>query len=236
MNKHTSRKGLPEKKTRKKRITLKDRKHAIAAEMTKQAASSSSVDINEDTMVAAGLLKHGAVGEAEIQAALTKHAKTKRLPLKVKCNSCGGEKFCFNVWPERIKEYGSFESVLRGFKCRGCSKNTKIVLKQAKRAVKAAAKEAKEELIYSVPVFVQSPRIIYDLTLKENEELAAHCTATQCFRPDIVLNNSRSCEGCALYANCHCPIKCLKGASSNGGKKSYYLLKKEREAAEAAVV
>ena len=32
---------------------------------------------------------------------------------------------------------------------------------------------------------------------------------TQCFRPDLFLDNGRHCEGCSFYKDCNLSLKCL---------------------------
>jgi hypothetical protein len=46
-------------------------------------------------------------------------------------------------------------------------------------------------------------------SLAKDKEIAAHVTASSCWRPDIYLNNERYCNGCIIYGNCCCPIKRL---------------------------
>lgn len=49
--------------------------------------------------------------------------------------------------------------------------------------------------------------VIYDI-VKNAEECRAATTNT-CWRPDIYLNNDRSCDSCVLYENCACTSKRL---------------------------
>lgn len=38
-------------------------------------------------------------------------------------------------------------------------------------------------------------------------------TQHACWRPDIYLDNGKSCEGCSLFENCSCSVKRLKKKS-----------------------
>lgn len=43
------------------------------------------------------------------------------------------------------------------------------------------------------------------------DKLMTHlCTINACWRPDIYLDNGKSCNGCSLFENCACQIKRLK--------------------------
>ena len=73
-------------------------------------------------------------------------------------------------------------------------KETKV---SAIEALKSYAKEF---------VFDYRP-VVYDIV--KNAEECKNATTNTCWRPDIYLNNDRSCDNCVLYENCACNSKRL---------------------------
>lgn len=67
----------------------------------------------------------------------------------------------------------------------------------------------KKQLInYVKGLKVVSTRQVIDL---KKDRLWAHLvTQYACWRPDIYLDNDKSCEGCILFENCSCKIKRIK--------------------------
>jgi hypothetical protein len=61
----------------------------------------------------------------------------------------------------------------------------------------------------------RAPQYI-DLT---NEKQVAELTKSSCLRPDIFLNNDRSCNLCHIYQLCKCPIKHWDDPSERRGKR-----------------
>lgn len=45
--------------------------------------------------------------------------------------------------------------------------------------------------------------------LLKNKEGISNLTKESCIRPDIYLNNDRTCDGCPYFDNCSCDIKRL---------------------------
>lgn len=127
---------------------------------------------------------------------------------KIQCNKCAQEITCFGSNLEgKIKKFGSIENLLETFNCRKCvsaSKPKKIVIKAIKREKKPV-----EEIVYEIPKMKFSiPR---NVLLSDAPDIIESVSKNgSCIRPDIYLNNDRSCNGCSLYNNCLASIKNLK--------------------------
>jgi hypothetical protein len=127
---------------------------------------------------------------------------------KIQCNKCGTDITCFGSnLSGKISKFSSIEKLLENFVCRSCtssSKPKKIVVKAEKKPVKIA----KEDIVYDVPKMKFS--IKRDVLLSEAPDLIESVSKNgSCIRPDIYLNNDRSCDGCSLYTSCLASIKNL---------------------------
>lgn len=80
-------------------------------------------------------------------------------------------------------------------KVKRVKKEKKITREQIVTTLKEHAKEF---------TFSYSPEVI-DLVI--NAEACKRETSNSCWRPDIFLNNDRSCNNCALVAHCACPSR-----------------------------
>lgn len=130
---------------------------------------------------------------------------TNSLPSKkVPCTSCEAEVTMFSVnLHNRVSKFGGIENLLTTFKCRSCSTSPKpTVVKVIKKKME---KEVKQEDI-KTHIYIPKPPTV--INLLENPEEAAKLTYTECMRPDIFLDNNRSCDFCSLINICSCPIKC----------------------------
>lgn len=68
--------------------------------------------------------------------------------------------------------------------------------------------QKKQLLTYVKELKVVSTRQVIDL---KKDKLWTHLvTQNACWRPDIYLDNGKSCEGCVLFENCSCRVKKLK--------------------------
>jgi hypothetical protein len=78
--------------------------------------------------------------------------------------------------------------------------------KKAKRNTKCEREDSVNTLKQHAReyVFQYNPQII-DLT--KNAEECKRATTGVCLRPDIFLNNNRSCHNCAIYEHCACSSK-----------------------------
>jgi len=126
---------------------------------------------------------------------------------KIPCSVTGKLTTCVGPWMrKKIKEYGSAEKLLRGYKCRGAVKVGKVVgaiVRKKKQTVGGGTVEETGEIDYKVPLYVPAPpRKFTDSELTE-------MSRTECFRPDIYLNNGRHCEGCPNFDLCVNNLKCL---------------------------
>lgn len=54
--------------------------------------------------------------------------------------------------------------------------------------------------------FEYKPNVI---DLVKNVDECVSATQSTCWRPDIFLNNNRTCNNCVLHVNCACPSKRL---------------------------
>jgi hypothetical protein len=141
---------------------------------------------------------------------LQRYSKTGHLVgKKIECNECSTLITCFGSNLEgKIKNFGSLTDLLSNFKCRKCvsaSKPKKIVIK----ATKVSKKEKAKEKTVDIPKMKFSVK--RDVLLSEAPDLIESVSKNgSCIRPDIYLNNDRSCNGCSLYNNCLASIKNLK--------------------------
>jgi hypothetical protein len=127
---------------------------------------------------------------------------------KIQCNKCSIDITCFGTnLDSKISKYGGIEILLDTFKCRKCvsaSKPKKIVIK----ATKVSKKEKIAEKTVDIPKMTFS--IKRDVLLSEAPDLIESVSKNgSCIRPDIYLNNDRSCDGCSLYTSCLASIKNL---------------------------
>ena len=84
--------------------------------------------------------------------------------------------------------------------------------KSTKRQRKS--KEQKQDKVNTLKEFNTSYEYRYnpkEVDLVKNESWCRKITKTNCWRPDIYLDNERSCGPCALYDNCSCSLKRKKG-------------------------
>jgi hypothetical protein len=122
---------------------------------------------------------------------------------KIPCNVTGKLTACSGPWMiKKIKEYGGPEQLLRKYKCRGATKKPKLVSKKKKKnlVLKECLDEQKNWNL---------PKITFNPPQKLGKEDIAKATNGTCFRPDIYLNNDRSCEGCSYFDHCVCALKRL---------------------------
>jgi len=79
----------------------------------------------------------------------------------------------------------------------------------AEKTKKRKKELQKKQLVsYVKELKLTSTRQVINL---EKDELWCHLvTRDACWRPDIYLDNGKSCDGCKLYTNCSCSIKRIK--------------------------
>tara|TARA_R110000868_G_C10559852_1_gene736762 strand:- start:246 stop:533 length:288 start_codon:yes stop_codon:yes gene_type:complete len=85
---------------------------------------------------------------------------------------------------------------------------------------KRVAKETKVAITEGLKDFGKSYKFKYvakEINLTTNVQRCKEITKTMCWRPDIFLDNDRSCGPCSLYENCECVLKNQKNNSK--GKK-----------------
>ncbi len=124
--------------------------------------------------------------------------------------SCGNKTTMFGTNLEaRIKQFGgSLEKLLTGFKCRECrnvGKPQKPV--KIKKVKKKKLLEKNENQRYDIPAYKYEPPV--SINLVTNADVCRELTRNQCWRPDIYLNNARTCDKCALHRNCSSRLKRL---------------------------
>lgn len=161
--------------------------------------------------------------EEQIQAFVAHFNKNGSFPgNKIPCSVTGKLTTAVGPWLRlKVKEYGSAEKFLRGYKCRGALKaerppKEKKVSKRAIRAAKREAREKKKEMLSTPLQLPNSPP--RPLTKKEWIEESR----SVCLRPSIFLDNGRHCEGCPFYDFCENRNKKLpKGCKFKDGKFVY---------------
>lgn len=83
----------------------------------------------------------------------------------------------------------------------------KIKIKKVK-----VKKQTKEDVKDSLSTFAREFKFDYKpdvVDLVTNPEACRQATTGTCWRPDIYLNNDRSCDNCMLHTNCACSSKRL---------------------------
>jgi hypothetical protein len=147
------------------------------------------------------------LNEDEIKQFVAHYEKNGNFPgHKIPCVVTGKLTTCVGPWMrKKIKEFGSAEALLRGYKCRGVFKAarkaaTQKIKKIGKRAEKRAEKQKKLKDIPVMPTGTKRPQT--------NEEFT-EASHRECARPDIFLDNGRHCLDCPHYAICENDIKCL---------------------------
>jgi len=136
---------------------------------------------------------------------------------KIPCTITGKLTTCVGPWMlKKVKEFGSAESLLRNYVCRGAIKDKRIKALPSKLKRKAKIKELveKEHGRYDIPAldsFVKPAP--YD-PAKESESV--------CLRPDIFLSNDRHCDGCYHFKICRNRLKTLPKHASFDGNNFLY--------------
>jgi hypothetical protein len=130
---------------------------------------------------------------------------------KIPCTVTGKLTTCVGPWlKKKVKEFGSAEALLRNYKCRGVTKKPKTEKPPGKKGRKKSAAKITIEgkPVYDIPKIDlhQGPR---PLSADEITE----CSISSCFRPDLFLNNDRSCNGCQFFDLCKNSNKNLKSLS-----------------------
>jgi hypothetical protein len=188
--------------------TLKQRKERIQQAMV--SSPKVEIKVTEEVLVEKGLLKpKTALSEAAIMATVRDYEKSQKFPLKLSCVRCGTPKFAYNAMHQRIREFGTFENLVRAFTCRACGKETKIVTKKVVKKIKEE-KKAEEQKFYAPGslVMTYSPMREYDFS--KPADVIAYTTG-MCARPALYLNNGRNCEGCPFFKHCVAGPKRAKG-------------------------
>lgn len=143
---------------------------------------------------------------------------TKKLPEKeVPCSQCNTK---VTMWStnltNRLTKFRGIRDLLTNFKCRGCSTSKAKVFKTLK-----VAKLDKVKLIPVIPVVSEVKETKYAMTksinsgsstvidLVNDAEACKIHTEGACHRPDIFLDNDRSCNKCRLYENCRASCRKL---------------------------
>ena len=93
--------------------------------------------------------------------------------------------------------------------CKMCKEKFYPTEKKKKEPVPETLEEREqriEEIRASLPkIDLNKERKIIDLV--KDKEACAEFTKNMCIRPDIYLNNDRTCDTCSLRDNCSCVIK-----------------------------
>ena len=151
--------------------------------------------------------------EEQITLFVSHYKQYKSFPgSKIPCSVTGKLTTCVGPWMlKKIKEFGSAESLLRNYKCRGALKDQRIKSKPQKVKRKTKIKELveKEHGRYDIPSMNSFAKPTPYDPAKESE--------TKCLRPDIFLSNDRHCDGCHHFKICRNSHRTLpKHVSFNG--------------------
>lgn len=152
---------------------------------------------------------------------------TGKLPqINIPCSKCkAGIVAGHDNLRSKVKKYGGIKPLLTTFVCRECKTGTlgsvapstvARKVRVVKKLVKISKAEQKREAIrnYEIPkVNPNHVSVRYSIDdLANNVDLAREFTNGVCIRPQLFLNNDRSCDDCVLYTNCACNAKTLSKA------------------------
>lgn len=110
------------------------------------------------------------------------------------------------------------EKMLQKTMCKECRaikapKEKKVFVKRVK--TQEEIEEEIEKIRRDMPkIDLNAPRQIIDL--KENKEFCQEITKDTCIRPDIYLNNDRTCDNCSIHKYCSCALKKLQNTGKRG--------------------
>jgi hypothetical protein len=143
--------------------------------------------------------------------------KNKKLPEKqVPCSKCDSK---VTMWStnltNRLTKFRGIRDLLTNFTCRDCGpKKAKVAV-----VVKAKAPKVKKEIVVIEPVVSEVKETKYNrlpavksgtvIDLVVDAEYCKIYTEGACVRPDIFLDNDRSCNKCRLYENCRASCRRL---------------------------
>lgn len=119
----------------------------------------------------------------------------------------------------KVKKYGGIKALLTSFVCRECKNETPSNITRKVKIIKKAkiskVEQKKQDVRnYEIPKVNPNPiSVRYSINdLANNADLAKEFTNGVCIRPQLFLNNDRSCDDCVLYNNCACNAKTLSKA------------------------
>jgi len=143
---------------------------------------------------------------------------------KIPCSVTGKLTTCVGPWlKKKIKEFGSAEGLLRGYKCRSIAKAQKIRTIGSKKQ-NGSVLTRDENKRYDIPAInFGPPRQMTEAELQKETE------GGSCLRPDIYLNNGRHCDGCHYYKICRSHLKNLPKHIRFDGEKFVYDEKKTKK-------
>jgi len=158
------------------------------------------------------------LSEEQITLFVSHYKQFKSFPgSKIPCTITGKLTTCVGPWMlKKIKEFGSAESLLRNYKCRGALKDQRIKTKpqKVKRVRKTKEGVEKEHGKYNIPAM--------DSFVKPTPYDPAKESESNCLRPDIFLSNDRHCDGCHHFKICKNRLKTLPKHVSFDGNKFVY--------------
>jgi hypothetical protein len=113
---------------------------------------------------------------------------------------------------------GSIEKMLTSTLCKECKTIHKKNEPPKERKKKVKTQEEIEEEIEQIrrdmpKIDLNAPRNI--INLSRDKEMCAILTHSSCIRPDIYLDNDRTCDYCSINKYCSCPIKKFSGKNKN---------------------
>ena len=163
-------------------------------------------------------IKAGPLSEEQITMFVNHYKQFKAFPgSKIPCTITGKLTTCVGPWMlKKIKEFGSAESLLRNYKCRGAIKEQRVKALPQKVKRKAKLKELveKEHGRYDIPAL--------DSFIKPASYDPAKESETKCLRPDIFLSNDRHCDGCHHFKICRSRLRTLPRHVSFNGTNFVY--------------
>lgn len=164
------------------------------------------------------------LNDQDIKIWVKSYVETKKLPsLKVPCTTCDAQTTLgHDNLHNRVARFGGIEKLLNTFQCRTCSKAGKPKKEVVKREPRKKKKEKVQDIAGVRIIYIPKPPTVVNL-LDEPEE-ASRLTHDQCMRPDLYLNNNRSCDRCSLAGVCACSIKAF---AKNGTRASQMLVRRK---------
>jgi len=149
----------------------------------------------------------------DIKKWIAYYEKHNRFPYdKIMCSKCKSIQISLKGRGKKIifdSCEGDPKRILTETICKSCREKFYPVEKKKKQIVSETIEEREqriEEIRANLPkIDLHKERIVIDLV--KDKESCVKLTKDMCIRPDIYLNNDRTCDKCSIRKYCSCEIK-----------------------------